>query len=468
MTFHRSTVRTLLVCAILLFTFLFQGAHPGVSATTSDLAIAEAAAPQSLGSGRTVLIRLDDDGPVPPAVPPPAAFARAASTPTASIFVNYIGPWTPAAQAAFQYAADIWETLISSPVTIVIDAEWGALPPGVLGGAGPEDFYRDFPNAPASGTWYPIALANSLAGSDLQPASADIGAIFSSSYSNWYFGTDGNPGGQIDFVSVVLHEIGHGLGFSGSMVVDNGVGPQQECRGIGGEGCWGRNTAYPFTYDRFTENGSNQGLINTGLFANPSAVLGGQLIGNDIYFDGPNTTAANGGVPARLYAPGSWEQGSSYSHLNDATYDGSANALMTHAIAAGEANHNPGPVGMGMLEDMGWLVSNANSAPAISIPNQLLEMDTDKTIDLWSYTNDTESADNALTFTLVDDGNADAGVTLSTNRYININPAPGWTGETTVTVQVTDVGGLSSTASFNVIVVAELETIYLPAILRNN
>ena len=466
MTFHRPAIRTLLVCAILLFTFLFQGTHAGVSATTSDLAIAAEAAPQSLGSGRTVLIRLDEDGPVPPAVPPPAAFARAASAPTANISVNYIGPWTASAQTAFQYAVGIWETLISSPVTIVIDAEWGSLPPGVLGGAGPEDFYRDFPNAPAAGTWYPIALANSLAGSDLEPGAADIGATFSSVYSNWYFGIDGSPGGNIDFVSVVLHEIGHGLGFSGSMLVDNGV-TQAECRGISGEGCWGWGTGFPFTYDRFTENGSNQGLINTGFFANPSAALGGQLAGNNIFFDGPNTTAANGGVPARLYAPAGWEQGSSYSHLNDATYDGTANALMTHAIAAGEANHDPGPVAMALFKDIGWVVSNINSAPAISVPPQLLEMNTNKTLDLWLYSSDTESAASALTFTLLDNGNDDAGVTLS-NHSINIDPVPGWTGQTTVTVQVMDPQGLSSTASFDVIVVPELQTIYLPAILRHN
>ncbi|MCK7534680.1 MAG: hypothetical protein MZV63_28610 [Marinilabiliales bacterium] len=32
----------------------------------------------------------------------------------------------------------------------------------------------------------------------------------------WYFGTDGNtPELLYDFVTVVLHEIGHGLGFTG-------------------------------------------------------------------------------------------------------------------------------------------------------------------------------------------------------------------------------------------------------------
>ena len=42
-----------------------------------------------------------------------------------------------------------------------------------------------------------------------------------SSSEDWYFGLDGRPGeDQFDFVSVVLHEIGHGLGFYDSFKID--------------------------------------------------------------------------------------------------------------------------------------------------------------------------------------------------------------------------------------------------------
>src|SRR5262249_5196871 len=71
------------------------------------------------------------------------------------------------------------------------------------------------------GTWYPPPLANKLNGSDLDAADPDISAQFNSALGTtctfpnpWYYGLDGNPpGSQIDFLSVVLHEIGHGLGF---------------------------------------------------------------------------------------------------------------------------------------------------------------------------------------------------------------------------------------------------------------
>ncbi|MCE2646837.1 MAG: hypothetical protein LW835_16875 [Burkholderiaceae bacterium] len=40
--------------------------------------------------------------------------------------------------------------------------------------------WRDFPNAPRAATWYPAALANKLAGTDLDPASSDIRTSFNS------------------------------------------------------------------------------------------------------------------------------------------------------------------------------------------------------------------------------------------------------------------------------------------------
>jgi hypothetical protein len=212
-----------------------------------------------------------------------------------------------------------------------------SLPSGVLGSAGPT-LVRN-----ASGlvpnTWYATALANKIGSTDIFPGSPDIHASFSNSFS-WYYGTDGNaPGGTYDFVSVVLHELGHGLGFVGSMTHN------------GSSGSSGFN-GFPVIYDRFTENGSGQPLLG---FASPSASLGAQLTSNNLFFDGPHARAANGGAAPRLYAPPSWQQGSSYSHLNEATYGvGNPNSLMTPALSSGEAIHDPGPITRGIFEDTGW------------------------------------------------------------------------------------------------------------------
>lgn len=280
----------------------------------------------------------------------PALPVGRAHVQTATISVTYTG-FAPAAQAAFQYAVDLWSGQISSSVPIQVRAVWTPLPFGVLGSAGPASFFSGFSSAPVANTWYPAALANKLAGRDLAPSSQDINANFSSAFPNWYFGTDGDtPPGQYDFVSVVLHELGHGLGFAGSMQVDN--------LEIGSWGDFGPGVpTRPFIYDRFAANRNGQRLINTGLFPNPSAALGAQLTSNNLFFDGANAVAANNGIAPALYAPRPWQPGSSFAHLDEAAYPaGNPNSLMTPQFDQGESNHDPGPITRGIFADIGWTV----------------------------------------------------------------------------------------------------------------
>ncbi len=114
---------------------------------------------------------------------------------------------------AFNHAAAIWSARLDSAVPIRIRAQFTPLAAGVLGSAGPVSVVRDFANAPLSGTWYHVALANKLAGVDLLPANDDINANFSTNF-NFYLGLDNNHGAQPDLVAVLLHEFAHGLGFS--------------------------------------------------------------------------------------------------------------------------------------------------------------------------------------------------------------------------------------------------------------
>jgi len=250
----------------------------------------------------------------------------------------------PAAQAAFQYAVDIWKTQVTSSVPVTVQADFSALATGVLGSAGFTTGWRDFANAPLAGTWFPVPIVNYLRGSATNPSQPDISASFSSAVPNWYFGTDGHtPVGQYDFVSVVLHELGHGMGFSGSLKVASGLGS------------WGGGTPYPYVFDKYVTNGSNQNLIDTALFANNSAALAAQLTSNNVTWNGPRGVAANGGAPPQLYAPSTFQQGSSIFHLDDVVYPaGSSNSLMTHAIGMAEAIHDPGPIVRGMMQDWGW------------------------------------------------------------------------------------------------------------------
>ena len=294
-------------------------------------------------------------GPTPAAptvVGPASAGARLHAAVAPSTFVvNYDAGFNanPSAKGAFQAAVDEWSSVISSPVPITIDASFTSLPSGVLGSAGPTNFWVNFTGAPQANTWYPIALANARHGSDLDATIPDISATFSSTFSNFYFGTDGVPGAKVDFESVVLHEIGHGLGFVG---LAGYHGSAWSC-------CAG--SSYPGIYDRFTTgNGSPIATLSAG--ALPAAMQGA-----DVRFTGAAATAANGGVAPKLYAPNPWQGGSSYSHLDEATYPaGNPNSLMTPAIGSNEVIHAPGPIALGIFADTGW-TTNTTPLPKLSI-----------------------------------------------------------------------------------------------------
>lgn len=272
----------------------------------------------------------------------------------ATILVNYTN-FPPEARAAFQYAVDIWAQELNTTVPIVVDASWEPLGGSTLGSAGPVNLSR----RSVAGTNYlfPIALANQLVGRDLSPDNADIRARFSSNRSNWYFGTDGNvPRNSLDFVSVVLHELGHGLGFTGGLRIANGTGT------------W--LNSYANTYDRYVIDGANRSLIDTTIYPKSSTSLAQALIGDDIYFNGPQTRLV-AGQAVKLYAPSTWQSGSSFSHLDEETFPiGDPNALMTPILNVGESLHDVGDITRAMLLDMGWPSGSAQEPTIEPSPTQ--------------------------------------------------------------------------------------------------
>jgi len=262
--------------------------------------------------------------------------------------------WPDEAIEAFEYAADIWSTHIRSNVPIRVEAIWENI--GPLGSAGPtfiiqsDDIPGSIPN-----TWYPIAQANAMAGFDFLATDPDeefhIEIQMDCGTNNWHFQTDANPGpNQIDFVTVVLHEFGHGLGFIGTLEADPG----------GQEAEWGiensNNNVYPIIYDRLAVDGDDFSILNENIYPNPSAELYEAATGrrNGLFLTGPDTDTMYAGMPAPIYAPLTWNSGSSYSHLDDATFVNTENALMRPRIDQASAIHTPGPVFCGMLSDSGW------------------------------------------------------------------------------------------------------------------
>ncbi len=257
--------------------------------------------------------------------------------------------WTDPAKAAFQFATATWAPLINSGVPIRINACLANL------GSSPFLNYawisagKNTPNVPLLDTWYPSALVNSLAGYNFVSGSQDIYITINNSVS-WYFGTDGNtPSGKYDLVTVSMQSIFSGL--YGSITMTYG---KSSC-GDDTWGCWGQGLSRsPGVYDRFTENSLGQKLLNTSLFPNPSAQLGAQLTGGNLYFNGPNANAANGGARVKIYAPAPWVDGASYSTLDYNTFKSTPNEFGIFGLGTGTSIHDPGPVVLGLLKDIGW------------------------------------------------------------------------------------------------------------------
>lgn len=293
----------------------------------------------------------------------------------ATFEVRYVG-FTAEAQAAFQRAVDIWGDHLASDVTVRVDASFEPLGRRALGQAGAR-LFRDFPGASVPSTWYPFALADAAAGYDLFPKEtaddpntpgvdesfyADIEAQFNSQFADWYYGLNGNPpSDKFDFVTVVLHELGHGLGFAGSATYDNGAG-DPECGGTAGRGCWGyfggAFSGYPIIFDRFAEDANGVALLDGQVYPNNSQPLGGLVQSENLFIDAPTVRQVYGGERPPVWAPATFEPGSSYSHWDEILFsEGTPSALMTPSIRPGESYTDPGSLTCAFFQDMGWTLA---------------------------------------------------------------------------------------------------------------
>ena len=264
--------------------------------------------------------------------------------------VNYNG-FTREAKLAFGRALAVWGSVLVIDVPIEVDATFTNLPERQLGGArAPWWSFIGGRNVAA-----PTALLNQLDGRDRRPNDADIEIVLSSSYEGWYFGLDGNPGeDEYDFVTVVLHEIAHGLGFSASFRKSSFSGRAEY--GLGDDRV---PTVFDVGIVTATLADGIRVLTDEEEYRNPSRDLYEALTGIKLYWGGLATIFANSvsGWPVLLWAPGEFNEGSSVSHLDlDAFPPGDADNLMTPLTLRGYAAPYPGPILKAMLSDMGWTV----------------------------------------------------------------------------------------------------------------
>lgn len=249
--------------------------------------------------------------------------------------VKFVG-FPEEAKSAVEYAVEIWSRSFESKVPVNVEATWGDYRTlAVLGSARPGFFFSSFLGAPDDTLWYPSALANALAGKDLNPGQEEI-VLKVNSRANWYLGTDGRPSeDNYDLVSVVLHEIAHGLGFTSNAEFDRFFG-----------------TGYmfqPSPFDAYTQIPDGRSLAD---FCSRSAELG-RVMRGQLQWSGEEGVKANGGVKPKLYSPADFEDGSSITHLDEGLFSNSStDSMMTPNLEAGEVFRAPGPIVLGMIADM--------------------------------------------------------------------------------------------------------------------
>ncbi len=252
---------------------------------------------------------------------------------------------------AFQFAADIWGGVLDSDIEIRVganfDPQFCNATSAVLGSAGAETAHRDFTDAPVASTWYPAALANKLAGADLDTTNDDIGATFNSSVGTtcpfpivWYYGLDASPpASTIDFVTVVLHELGHGLGFQTFVSLGSGA----------------KFLGYDDTYMLNLEDHSTGELYPD---MTDDERVAASIATGDLHWVGLNVIADSVGLTAgrvqpsghvEMYAPDPQETGSSVSHFSTSL---SPDEPMEPSYTG--ANHNVG-LAEALMADIGWV-----------------------------------------------------------------------------------------------------------------
>lgn len=244
----------------------------------------------------------------------------------------------PARQSAFFYAVNQWASQLVGTVPIQIEASFDGLggtpTSAILGQAFFTSAHANFVGAPLPNTWYPVALANQLAGTDNTPVQPDIVAIFNSDVDdpivlgsvNFYYGTDGNPGPHVDFVTVALHELGHGLGFASLLDLNTGQ--------------WAAGLPDIYSIQLTQQGVGDFSGMTDGQRA--TAVISGQ-----VYWKGANVVAEKGGQ-VKMYAPNPVEPGSSISHWDPSN---SPDLLMEPAYSGA---HHSVDLTKQAFQDLGW------------------------------------------------------------------------------------------------------------------
>ena len=359
-------------------------------------------------------------------------------------------------QNVIHFAARLLEQVIDSSVPITIDAEFDSLScsstVATLGSSGPSSYHygNASSNYPVANTYYVQALANSITGNDLSTAS-DMTLTFNSDIDNnndclanrnWYYGLDGDANAQdIDFLSTVLHETLHGLGFLTLVNVNTGSRLNN------------RDDIFSLMLEDHSEGKTWLQMTNAERVDSASDDPDLHWIGSNVQADIGILSAGTNQGHVRMHAPSPINSGSSVSHFS--------NNVSPFELMQPSLNQPANSIGLAkaLLQDIGWatslgdkpIIANIgnveiiNSSPT-NISFALLDNDTDITaVNISASSSNTNIIDNS-------------GITFIGDqrlRQITVTPLSGVSGVVNITLTASD-GSNSNNQIFQVNVVSNL------------
>lgn len=249
-------------------------------------------------------------------------------------------------QAAALRAGAAWDAALDlqGPV-IEVSLSWSPFASSrSLGLAGPGSFV-EHPDLPMPTHRYPVALANELLNTDFAPG---VTPCDPTNPAEVVLRLNSTAEGETDLTTLIIHEIAHGLGFTGSAEL-----------GGNGELRWPADDGTPYVYDLFASRCALVVIDACGPGQTVAVASGdlGSLTGEALWFRA-------GTANLELHAPSRWDVGSSFSHLDDDRYPmDSGVSLMTPFLARGERHTRVDAATAAVLQQLGWRI---NALPTTS------------------------------------------------------------------------------------------------------
>lgn len=251
--------------------------------------------------------------------------------------------WTPQARSALQRAAAnvMGQFIVTTPVVVTYD---------ITGENSPGTNTLASVHSPLIGSgagFFPTLVQYKLlTGVDGNGAAADGQIDWNFSYP-WAFG-DFVSSQQYDFTTVAMHEFLHSFGFM-STLQPSTTGTQRT---------W-------TVYDSFLRSAGGASLI--GADFRVVSGLAGSLTGagGGVYFGGAGALDAYGTL-VPLYAPSTWVEGSSLSHLDGAVFTGSNRGLMNPQVPPGTGVRTLSAVERAIMQDLGYTLAPLDVTSALT------------------------------------------------------------------------------------------------------